>query len=439
MNEESPGPEAVREKPAAENEQLRSENQALRTQVEALGRDIAARRGEDAAARGSAEQLRLIVENAREYAIFSLDLGRRITSWNSGAHNILGYTHEEALGQSGDIVFTPEERAAGAPEQEANTALAGGRAADERWHVRKDGSRFWGSGTMMAMHDARQEAIGFVKIFRDQTRELQAIQALEQSRRELKEALRKAEEARQAAEAASKAKDHFVAVLSHELRTPLAPITIALGTLLRRHDLPPPVRRAHEMILRNVQLEAHFIDDLLDLTRIERGKMEVVRAPMNLHEAVERAVEISSPDIEAKRQKLGVALDAADHRVNGDFARLQQALWNLLKNASKFTPPGGSVGLRSYNEADRIVIEVTDSGIGMEADVVTRIFNPFEQANPSISREFGGLGLGLAIAKATVDAHEGDLLASSPGRHRGATFTMSLPLLAPTPPASPRG
>ena len=394
---------------------------------------------ETAIARENAEQLRLIIENAREYAIFSLDLGRRITTWNSGARNILGYTHEEALGQSGDMIFTPEERAAGAPEQEADTALNGGRAADERWHVRKDGSRFWGSGVMMAMRDARQEAIGFVKIFRDQTRELQATKALEQSQVELKEALGKTEQARQAAEAASKAKDHFVAVLSHELRTPLAPITIALGTLLRRKDLPPPVQRAHEMILRNVQLEAHFIDDLLDLTRIERGKMEVARVPMDLHEAIGRAIEISSPDIEAKHQELGVALDAADHRVNGDFARLQQALWNLLKNASKFTPPGGSLHLRSYNEAGRIVIEVTDSGIGMEADAVTRIFNPFEQANPSIIREFGGLGLGLAIAKATVDAHEGTLQASSPGRHRGATFAMRLPLFAPTQQGSPHG
>ncbi len=398
-------------------EQLRLANEALEKKLETIDQ--------------SAEQLRLIIENAREYAIFSLDPDRRITSWNSGACGILGYTHEEALGQSADIIFTPEERAAGAPKQEARTALATGRAADERWHVRKDGSRFWGSGFMMPMRDARQDVVGFIKIFRDQTAARQAMLALERSQSELREALGKNEQARQAAEAANRAKDQFVAVLSHELRTPLTPILIALGALARRKDLPPPVTRVHEMILRNVQLEAHFIDDLLDLTRIERGKMEVVCQPMDLHEAVERAVEIASCDIESKHQQLRIALDAATHHINGDFARLQQVFWNLLKNASKFTPAGGAIEIRTYNPVGgQIVVEVTDTGIGVEADAIECIFRPFEQASVSITREFGGLGLGLAIAKATVDAHDGTLHASSPGLGQGTTFTVSLPLTA---------
>ncbi len=384
------------------------------------------------ALRESEERLRLIVENARDYAIFSLDLDRRITTWNSGAQGILGYTQEEALGQSGDIIFTPEDRAVGADEREAATALAEGRAADERWHLRKDGSRFWGSGVMMAMRDPQGQAVGFVKIFRDQTRELRATKALEQSQAELRTALQETERARAEAEAANRAKDHFLAVLSHELRTPLTPIIMALDSLARRVDLPAAVQRAHGMIERNVKLEAHFIDDLLDVTRISRGKMEIVRADMDLHEAAANAVEISLPDIQKKSQGLTVALEASAHRVSGDFSRLQQALWNLLKNASKFTPASGNIGLRSYNEPGGIVIEVTDSGIGMAQEVIEKIFHPFEQADPSITRQFGGLGLGLAIARATVATHGGTLTASSSGRGQGATFTVRLPL--PPPP-----
>ena len=187
------------------------------------------------------------------------------------------------------------------------------------------------------------------------------------------------------------------------------------------------------MIERNVQLEARFIDDLLDVTRISHGKMEIVREDMDLHQAALRAVEISAPDLEKKKQPLTVALDAAAHYVSGDFARLQQALWNLLKNASKFTPEGGAITLRSYNDADGVFIAVADSGIGMDAEVLGRIFHPFEQADPSITREFGGLGLGLAIAKATVDAHEGTVQVTSPGRGQGATSTIRLAMIALPP------
>ncbi|HVI05143.1 MAG TPA: PAS domain S-box protein, partial [Sphingomicrobium sp.] len=219
-----------------------------------------------AALRESEERLGLIVENAREYAIFAMDLDRRITSWNSGARRILGYTQEEALGQSADIIFTPEDRAMRIPEREADKALADGRASDERWHLRKDGSRFWGNGVMMAMHDAQGVVIGLVKIFQDHTERLEAKTALERS-------LRETEQARAEAEAASKAKDDFLAVLSHELRTPLTPVFMCVDTLMLRPDLPEQVVEALGTIQRNVALESKFIDELLDVTRISRGKL----------------------------------------------------------------------------------------------------------------------------------------------------------------------
>ena len=390
--------------------------------------DITERTRSEQALRESQERLRLVVENAREYAIFSMNLDRRITSWNQGATTILHYLPEEAIGQTGDIIFTPEDRASHAPEQEVETAVSEGRATDERWHLRKDGSRLWGSGVMMAMHDAQGQAIGLVKIFRDHTEQLRAKEALEKSREELWQALAEADRAREEVEAAANAKDHFLAVLSHELRTPLTPMMMATQTLLRRKDLPDSVTEALTMIQRNTQLESRFVDELLDITKIERGKMEIVRALMDMHEAIAHAVEISKPDIEAKAQQLTVSLDAPEHRVEGDFPRLQQVIWNLVKNASKFTPRGGEIRLRTSNDSGRLVIEVMDRGIGIAPEALVHIFDPFTQADATITREYGGLGLGLAIAKASVLGHDGELRVSSLGAGHGATFTVSLPL-----------
>ncbi len=381
------------------------------------------------ALRESQERLRLIMENARDYAIFSADLDRHVTTWNAGAERLLGFTEAEILGQNADVIFTPEDRTAGAPEHETRTALAEGRAADERWHVRKDGSRFWGSGVMTAMRDAGGAAVGLVKIFRDETaaRETRAI--LEQNERDLREALQEMEAAREQAEIAKKAKDHFLAVLSHELRTPLTPVLMAVRALTVDKNVSPRTREALEMIGRNVQIEARFIDDLLDMTRIESGKLELQTEEVDLHETIRRAVEVSAGDIENKRQKLAVALDASRYVFTGDVTRLQQVFWNLLKNASKFTPEGGMIRIATWNKGERIAVAVTDSGIGFAPEAADRILEPFAQADVTVTRQFGGLGLGLAIAKAAVDGHGGRLRAESAGLGKGATFTVDLPLV----------
>jgi signal transduction histidine kinase len=245
--------------------------------------------------------------------------------------------------------------------------------------------------------------------------------ALAQSRDE-------AERARAEAEAAGRAKDHFLAVLSHELRTPLTPVLMAAELVMEEKNLSAFTRESMEMIRRNVVLESRLVDDLLDVTRIARGKMEIHREPMDLHDAIRHAVEICRPDIEARNHRLGVLLYAASHRLQGDFARLQQVVWNLLKNACKFTPSGGAIVLRTRNEADSIVLEVEDSGIGVEQEALERIFDPFTQASTDIMRRYGGLGLGLAISKASVDAHGGSIQVESEGADRGTSFRVMLPL-----------
>ena len=396
--------------------------------VLAVSYDITERKQAEEALQKSEETLRLMIESAREYAIFTTDLSMHVTTWNSGAERLLGFTESEIVGMTANVIFTPEDRAANFPEFERQQALAEGRASDQRWHLRKDGSRFWSNGFLMPMHDRQRQAVGFVKILRDETEIRRAQDAVERSRQELLEALKEKERAWKEAETASKAKDHFVAVLSHELRTPLTPVLLVSQMLSRRTDLPSEVQEALEMIGNNVQIEARFIDDLLDMTRLARGKLEIAREEVDVHEVIRRAIEISRGDIEGKNQKLFVSLRARRRGVVGDRTRLQQVFWNLLKNASKFTPKGGVIRIQSRNQRDRIVALVSDNGIGIEAQALPLIFGSFSQASEEVTRQFGGLGLGLAISQATIDAHSGTLRAESQGHNQGATFSVELPL-----------
>lgn len=395
--------------------------------VAILLNDITERKKTEEALRTSEERFRYLVESAHEYAIFTADLDMRVTGWNSGAERILGYTEQEILGQSLEVIFTVEDRCSGRPETEKRQALSEGRANDERWHVRKDGSRFWASGFLMPIRDSAGHAVGLVKILRNDTERMKAREELEASNERLQKALNESKQARKEAESANRAKDRFLAVMSHELRTPLTPILMATQLLLKRPDLDKEAVEIIRMIRRNVQLESHLIDDLLDLTRIRSGKFEIVQKPLDLRSVLFDAVEVVRPDIDAKHQKLKTFFDAAEHSVTGDATRLQQVFWNLLKNASKFTPKGGEISIRTWNERDMLAVEVQDTGIGFKQGTMEHIFEAFFQLNRPRAQDYGGLGLGLAIAKAAVEAHGGRILAKSDGRRLGSSFVVRLP------------
>lgn len=243
--------------------------------------------------------------------------------------------------------------------------------------------------------------------------------------------------AKEIAEAASRAKDQFIATLSHEVRTPLTPVLMAVATLEESPGLPPECRPDLELIRRNVELEARLIDDLLDVTRITRGKIEIARETMDVHACFLKAFDICKADIAAKRLQADIRLEAPLHFVRGDPARLQQVFWNLLKNAVKFTPDGGQITVRSSNEKRRLKVDISDTGIGIAAEHIARIFNAFEQVEQTRSRRFGGLGLGLSIAKTVVELHRGTLTCQSDGIDKGATFTVEL-AAADTPSATLR-
>jgi signal transduction histidine kinase/CheY-like chemotaxis protein len=230
---------------------------------------------------------------------------------------------------------------------------------------------------------------------------------------------------------ANAAKDQFLALLSHELRNPLSPVIAMVGELEASAPDSPEVRRALEVIRRNVELEARLIDDLLDVTRISKGKLQLSLETASVHEILQRSYEICREDIAAKDLKIEFRLRAESAFVEGDPARLQQVFWNLIKNSVKFTPEKGRIVIETLNPTpDKVEIRTTDTGIGIEADKMDRIFNAFEQGQSSITRRFGGLGLGLAISKAMVSAHGGTIKAESRGKNRGATFIVTLDTVA---------
>jgi signal transduction histidine kinase/CheY-like chemotaxis protein len=233
-------------------------------------------------------------------------------------------------------------------------------------------------------------------------------------------------------ESAGRAKDHFLAVLSHELRTPLTPVLTVAGLLEHDRRLPADVRDDVAMIRRNVALETRIIDDLLDVTRIAQGKVNLHMERSCVRELLRHSVEICSPEADAKDIKLSLNLNPAMRsHILGDRARLHQVFWNLIRNAIKFTSPGGHI-LVHLGEADRastpgILIEVADNGRGIHPPLLSRLFDAFEQGDPAIGKQFGGLGLGLAISRALVQLHGGEIEAHSDGEGRGSTFRVWLP------------
>ena len=230
-------------------------------------------------------------------------------------------------------------------------------------------------------------------------------------------------------QSASAAKDRFLAMLSHELRTPLNPVLAVVSNLVGDPRLPHEVQQDLDVVLRNVRLEARLIDDLLDFSRIINGKLQLHREPVDLHALIRNVVNICAEEVAAGAHTLTLALDAPQTMVFGDAARLQQILWNLLKNAVKFTPASGRISIQTaLREKTQIEVTIADNGVGIEAPTLARIFDAFEQGDPETTARFGGLGLGLAITKAFVELHGGTIRAASAGFSRGTQMTFRLPL-----------
>ena len=495
-------------------------------------RELERQRGE-AARRAAEEQLRLMVESATDYAIFSIDTDGLVTSWNAGAERVFGYAEAEIIGTSADVVFTAEDRAAGVPRRERETALAAGRAADERWHIRKDGTRFFSSGVLTPIRNGGLQ--GFTKVARDVTERKLAADALARDalllanvrdsvivtdlagvvtywnegaarlfgwtagemlgrpltdrfppearprvaemtraiaagrewvgefedyrkdgsrvwidarvrrydgpdgrplgviglahdvtdRKRLEAELRlRVEELAER----DRRKDEFLALLGHELRNPLAPVRNALHIMaLSGGDLPPAVAQARQMMGRQVDHLVRLVDDLLDVSRVIRGKVELRRERIDLASAVRAGLETAGPAIEAAGHRLSVSLPSEPLWVDADPTRLAQVFGNLLNNAAKYTPPGGRVEVTAGREGDRAEVRVRDNGVGIDRESLGRVFDLFAQVDQSAARSQGGLGIGLTLVKRLVEMHGGTVEAHSEGLARGSEFVVRLP------------
>src|SRR3989440_2881237 len=361
----------------------------------------------------TAEQFHILVDSVEEYAIYMLDRNGTVVTWNKGAQKIKGYMPAEIIGKNFACFYTAEDVAAGKPQRNLSEAARRGNIRDQGVRVRKDGSTFEAEVILTALRNDQGTLRGYSKITRDITDQVRS---------------REFEAEKIAAQKASKAKDDFLAALSHELRTPLTP-ALAAATYLgdNAEKLPPEFVQDVQIIKRNVQLQARLIDDLLDLTRVTRGKLHLDLEGCDAHTVIRDAIETASSAIAAKKLKLSTELNAKQHYILADCIRLQQVFWNLINNAVKFTSEGGQIAIRTFNdESDCFHFEIADNGIGIEPERLASLFRPFEQADASVSRQFGGLRLGLAICKHLVDLHQGTIESERRGRCLHATFKTTI-------------
>lgn len=390
----------------------------------AIIEDITGRKMTEEALRESEQRLRATFDNAG-VGIVEVEGDDRFIVANNVACRIVGRTRDELLSMNVHELTWPDDREL---SDRFNRELHEGlrdRVDYEKRYIRGDGGAVWAHVTVSAIRDAGGRWIRSITTIDD-------ITARKRAEEELAAAKHSAEHAKVAAEQANRAKDDFLAILSHELRTPLTPVVMGVSMLRDLPDLDSKTRETLDMVQSNIEMEAQLIDDLLDVSRIARGKLELNRRPVELCSVLRQAVNVCRPDIESRHIHFGVDTGpAAPYWIEADGARLQQVFWNLLKNAIKFTPDNGCVGIRCRPDGNRVNVEVNDSGIGIEPEPLARVFNAFEQGERSVTRRYGGLGLGLAISKALVEMHGGVIEAHSAGLGKGATFLVRLPLSAP--------
>ena len=392
---------------------LQSELQETNRGVVALHTELEA----NADKLGQAEdRLRLLLDSVQDYAICMLTPQGEIASWNAGAERLFGYTSDEIIGRSFACFYLAAERDLDVPSEHLRHAEERGRFAGECLRVRRGGAAFDAHVIVTPVRRGRERALqGFSLVVRDIT-----------ERKRLEDDLRRrAEEL----SAANRAKEDFLATLSHELRTPLNAM-LGWTRLLRMGKLDgPAMARALETIERNAHIQEQLIADILDVSRIVTGKLRFELRAMELAPVVDAALDAVRPAAAAK----GVQLEADTNfhgTVLGDPDRLQQVVWNLTVNAIKFTPAGGRVVLTISRIGPSAVIKVSDTGEGIQAELLPFIFDRFTQGDGSVTRSHGGLGLGLSIVRHIVELHGGRVEAESDGRGLGACFSVHLPVRA---------
>jgi len=380
------------------------------TDTAALGWDSAER-----------EQLaRLLIEQTHEYGVVRVDTQGRIIGWSRGAWELTGFTPEDVLGEPVAMLYSEEDRERGMHLHELRAAEQMGIAEDERWHVRKNGSRLWCSGLCVPLRADEGQLLGFVKIFRDATHLRLRTRYLEN---EVQRMSRNEED-----------RHVLLGTTAHELRNPLAPLNTALQLLKKEQPASPKVDHALRVMERQLGFMERLVEDLVDVTRMHTGKMSVSFEPVQVQQLLETAAEVSRPFAQAKGVELQMVLPPAPLQVELDAARFQQVVVNLLNNAVKFTPTGGQVWLAASADQTHFIVSVKDTGEGISPELLPRIFDMFTQARETEAARGAGLGIGLSVVKELVALHQGTVEVRSDGPGKGSDFSVHIPLRQPTGP-----
>jgi len=356
---------------------------------------------------------RLMLGGTHQYGVVFYDEELRITGWNEGAHHITGWTANELLGQKTAILFAPEDRRRRLDEHETNMVRVLGLGQDERWHVRKDGSRFWSSGLSFALSSADGRPAGFVKVFRDATHSRARMKYLEN--------------VQQDARVRGREQNMFIATIAHEMRNPLSPLKTAVELMKRQLGDNPRHLQTIKIMDRQLGFLERLIEDLVDLTRVQTGKMSMAYETLVLQGLLSEALDASSTAAQAKGLNMHRVMPPVPIEVEVDPRRLLQVVGNLLNNAIKYTPSGGNVWLTATVDQTHFICQVRDDGQGISAELLPRIFEMFTQANSTHAGRGAGLGIGLSVVKEIVSLHQGTVEVHSEGPGSGSEFTVRIP------------
>lgn len=348
----------------------------------------------------------------RDHAVLFIDGDGRIVGWHGAAARVFGHRADEAVGEPFDILFVPEDRALDMPAHEMSVARELGRSEDDRWHQRRDGQRFWGSGVLEPLRDTQGGVVGYCKVLRDRTDVRSQVELLRNSL--------DAETARHAQTM------HFLATVGHELANAVGPITTALR-LLEDDHAGATRAQALDIAHRQTRVMKRLLEDWLAGVRGATQAPALELQTLVLQDLVTAVAEGARHDAAVKGQTLRLVQPDAPITLEADAERLQQMLQNLVSNAIKYTPPDGHVGIHAAVEGPDAVVRVEDDGIGISPEMLPHVFEMFTRERRDAAA-LPGLGVGLAAVKALADLHGGNVEARSPGRGKGTMVTLRLPL-----------